>query len=221
MKLDVRKRAEATGIERAVPKRVLLDDKEMLNVVTALSNGGTIEGALKRHVPGAETAAFFRTMRKKPKWREIFEKIKPDMALAMMDDVRERAMAAVAAQPGNIGAISVLGKISNMTAKALDSGTWGDKPMIDARQVLIVKTNLDFGVVERFDAAQKSAMLENPGTAVNPRPIMQSDAGIRRIADDGQYRLGDLDDDDAEVLPAADEPSGLASCPAAERRGRW
>ena len=135
------RRADATGIKRDVPKRLLLDDAEMLNVITALANGGTIAGALKQ-IRGADAAAFFKTMRRKPKWRTIFNAIKPDAALAMMDSLRQSALDALAADATNPAAIAALAKVTHPMAKAFDAPTWGDRGPIAAPVTLVVHTNL-------------------------------------------------------------------------------
>ena len=87
-------------------------------------------------------------MHKKPKWRQIFEKIKPDIALAMVDNVRESAIAAADAQPNNVGAIGALAKVTHITAKAFDPPTWSERPHDAPPTVLVVRTNLNFDVGE-------------------------------------------------------------------------
>lgn len=149
-----RRAAEAIGVQRAVPKRHLLDDAEMLSIVAHLGSGGTITEAVG-HIPGATVATYFATLRRKPKWRGIVEKLRPDVAEALMDDWRTQTRAAVEANPHNAAILSVAGKAAHVTARAFDPHRWGDRPAAEAPKVLLLKTNLSFDIVHQYEARQR------------------------------------------------------------------
>jgi hypothetical protein len=131
---------------REQARSVLPHDKfeELCNL---LVTGIPLPVALNRHQ--LAHGAFWRTI-STPWAKTLWDETKRAAALAMMENVRERALRCCDASPNNPVALATLGKVTAPIAKAYDSATWGDKMQIDQRQ-LVIHTNLDFRVCETLE----------------------------------------------------------------------
>lgn len=189
-KVTSSQRAKVRGAARPHAKgRVMIaDERQVADVLARFAQGNRTFGQCCGDAGVSQIAV----------WRRIKDDRLTKSELAALIAFKAFNRADSASEDGNPTALSTFVRASEKMAASLDPVSFGDKVQVESRQ-LIINTNLDFGVVERFEAA-----IDEGRTLEDARRCAERS---NPLSFDSVQREGEMDvcssAGDAEILPAA------------------